>query len=158
MFLPGLVLAAGTSLIWFADRGSGLPVSQADGPAAKTRPTVQGNIHIRRIVKGVNAAAVGLVWSAVVRLWEKGYLRSDDDSFTARGFIEQTSVFTTQPTWTTMSVSPARGTSLGDNPWWIVVAVIAFSGNRWYGLAPPLAIGLGGVLGLLWGYTVYGST
>ena len=157
IFLPGLVLAAGASLIWFADHKHTRPVLQSNDSVAELSTSVQVNVYLQRVVKGINATAVGLVWSAVIRLWEKGYLRSDEDPFKARGLAEQTGSFTLHSTWTMSSVSLARGASLGDNPWWIVVAVIAFSGNRWYSVPPPMAIGLGGLLGLVWGYAVYGS-
>jgi len=76
-------------------------------------------------LRGVNAAAVGLIWTAVYRLWEAGNLTSTDS-----------------------------GTSLGSDPWWIVVAAVAFSANQWYGLPPAICIGMGGVLGIArWGIT-----
>lgn len=78
------------------------------------------------LLRGVNAGAVGLVWTAVYRLWEAGYLRADN----------------------------ANGESLGIEPWWVVVAAVAFSGNRWFGIPPAISIGLGGLMGLLWSYAV----
>ena len=153
MFAPGMILACGCTLIWFAyyDAEKGHKDVRS---TAKDTSSVRGNVHIQRVLKGVYAAAVGLVWSAVVRLWEKGYLRSSDGLITGN-FTEQL-----QASMSYMSYSfilPARGTSLGDNPCWIVVAVVAFTGNRWYGVSPPLSILLGGCLGFLWGYTTYGG-
>lgn len=75
-------------------------------------------------LRGINAAAIGLVWTAVYRLWEFGYL----------------------------SPSSSSGKSLGLEAWWLVVAATAFCGNQWYGVPAPVAIMLGGVLGIArWG-------
>ena len=112
IFSPGLILAAGASAIW----GS-----------------LRKNVYIRRILRGINAAAVGLVWTAVVRLWNAGYLRVESSTGE-----------------TGLSVVEARGASLGEKPWWFVVAAVAYSGNRWYKFPPPIAIALGGAMGLAW--------
>ncbi|KAI5122332.1 hypothetical protein M0805_002499 [Coniferiporia weirii] len=100
IFSPGMVLATGLSALWHSLR----------------RYT-----SIISLLRGVNAAAVGLVWTAVYRLWEAGYLKPDS----------------------------AKGTSLGVNPYWVVVGAVAFGGNRWFGLPPPMVIVAGGVFGLL---------
>lgn len=77
-------------------------------------------------IRGINAAAVGLIWTAVYRLWEAGNL--------------------------THSVT--GGQSLGLEPWWLVVAAVAFSGQQWYGVPAPVCIIGGGVLGIArWGVT-----
>lgn len=103
MFMPGMILATGVSAIWIYLRQYNFVMS---------------------ILRGVNAAAVGLIWTAVYRLWQVGYLQGGQHS----------------------------GESLGNDPWWIVVAAIAFSSSKWFGFAPPLSIGIGGLLGLLWIY------
>ncbi|KAK8079028.1 hypothetical protein PG994_002835 [Apiospora phragmitis] len=41
------------------------------------------------------------------------------------------------------------GRSLGDDPWWVVVAASAYVGGRYFGVVPPIAIVLGSVLGLV---------
>ncbi|TDL22895.1 chromate transporter [Rickenella mellea] len=105
IFLPGIALATGFSALWLRLR--------------RFR-------SVTALLRGVNAGAVGLVWTAVYRLWEAGYLRADN----------------------------ANGESLGLEPWWVVVAAVAFSGNRWFGIPPAFSIGLGGLMGLLWSYAV----
>ena len=105
MFSPGMVLATGLSAIWQ---------------------------HLRRfravtsILRGINAAAVGLIWTAVYRLWEVGYLTQEHSD----------------------------GISLGTKPWWVVVAALAFSSNRWFAVPPPVAIIAGGVLGVVYSVIV----
>jgi hypothetical protein len=72
-------------------------------------------------LRGVNAAAVGLVYTAVYRLWQVGFV---DEGFEA-------------------------GKSLGDDPWWVVVGVTSYVGGMWFRLNPPMAIILGAVMGLV---------
>jgi len=99
IFLPGMVLVHGTMGVW-------------------------GSLRSRRWVKsgvrGVNAGAVGLIYTAVYRIWLIGYI---DEGFQS-------------------------GRSLGDDPWWVVVTATAYVGGRYYGVAAPVAILLGAVLGL----------
>jgi chromate transport protein ChrA len=82
-------------------------------------------LRTRRWVKaglrGVNAAAVGLIYTAIYRLWEIGYI---DEEFTS-------------------------GSSLGRDPWWVVITATSYVGGCWFGLPVPLAILLGGVMGLI---------
>lgn len=73
------------------------------------------------LLRGVNASAVGLVFTAVFRLWEVGFL----------GRMEE-------------------GASLGMEPWWLVVAAGAFGGGMWFGVPAPAGILAGGVAGLVW--------
>jgi hypothetical protein len=86
---------------------------------------VWGAIRNRRTVKsalrGVNAAAVGLIYTAVYRLWGIGWIDE--------GFV--------------------NGKSLAEDPWWVVVTATSYVGGAWYGVSPPLAIVLGAVLGLI---------
>jgi chromate transport protein ChrA len=77
---------------------------------------------VTSVLRGVNATAVGLVFTAVYRLWEIGYLTADS----------------------------GRGKSLAGDPWWVVVAAVTYSGSAWFKLPPALAIMLGAVLGLVW--------
>jgi len=74
------------------------------------------------MLRGINAAAVGLVFTAVYRLWEIGWLTEKE----------------------------TRGRSLGGDPWWVVVAVTSFAAMKWFDVTPPLAIVLGGAAGVAW--------
>ncbi|KAK6513602.1 hypothetical protein TWF506_008039 [Arthrobotrys conoides] len=74
------------------------------------------------ILRGVNATAVGLVFTAVYRLWEIGYLTAEAN----------------------------QGQSLAREPWWVVVAVVTYAESAWFGVPPALAIVMGAVLGLCW--------
>ncbi|RFU81308.1 chromate transporter [Trichoderma arundinaceum] len=100
IFFPGLVLVHGTMGVW-------------------------GSLRSRRWVKsglrGVNAGAVGLIYTAVYRIWLVGYL---DEGFQS-------------------------GRSLGDDPWWVVVTATSYVGGRYYGIAAPVAILLGAAMGLI---------
>ncbi|KAG8899545.1 hypothetical protein FRC00_001306 [Tulasnella sp. 408] len=101
IFLPGLTLATcATSLF----------------------PLIRKYKFVSSILRGVNAGAVGLVWTAVYRLWEIGYLTPKATS----------------------------GSSLGLEPWWVVVALGAFSGTRWFKIPAPVSILVGGVMGIAW--------
>lgn len=73
-------------------------------------------------LRGVNATAVGLVFTAVYRLWEIGYLTPE----------------------------ATAGVSLGKEPWWVVVAAVTYAGNAWFRVPAAVAIVMGGVLGLCW--------
>ncbi|KAL7822267.1 chromate transporter domain-containing protein [Trichoderma gracile] len=100
IFFPGIALVHGTMGVW-------------------------GSLRNRRWVKsglrGVNAGAVGLIYTAVYRIWQVGYL---DEGFQS-------------------------GRSLGDDPWWVVVTATAYVGGRYYGVSAPAAILVGAVMGLV---------
>ncbi len=100
IFLPGLITVHGTMGLW---------------RTLRTRRWVKSGL------RGINAAAVGLIFTAVYTLWEIGYV---DEAFT-------------------------MGTSLGRDPWWVVVTATSFVGTRWFGLPIPVGIVLGGVMGLI---------
>lgn len=106
IFVPGITLAVGFQSIWRSIR------------------TIS---FITSLLRGINATAVGLVFTAVYRLWEIGYLSADS----------------------------VAGQSLGKEPFWLVVAAISYAGNAWFKLPPAAAILMGGVLGLCW-YGVVG--
>ncbi|KAL1971438.1 hypothetical protein VTN31DRAFT_2370 [Thermomyces dupontii] len=74
------------------------------------------------LLRGVNASAVGLVFTAVYRLWQIGYLVPE----------------------------ATRGQSLAAEPWWVVVATVSYASCAWFGFLPPVAIVFGAVLGLCW--------
>jgi chromate transport protein ChrA len=101
IFLPGLTLTTAISGIW---------------QLVRTKPIVGSTL------RGINAAAVGLVFAAVYRLWEIGYLTPDS----------------------------GRGKSLANDPWWVVVAAVTYSGAAWFKVPPALAVLGGAVLGLCW--------
>ncbi|EXJ64298.1 hypothetical protein A1O7_00634 [Cladophialophora yegresii CBS 114405] len=101
IFLPGIALAVGVQGIWRVLRTKAVVVS---------------------FLRGVNATAVGLVFTAVYRLWEIGYL--------------------------TPEVS--QGQSLAEEPWWVVVAVLTYAESAWFSVPAAPAIVLGGLLGLAW--------
>ena len=89
------------------------------------------------LLRGVNATAVGLVFTAVYRLWEVGYLTKESTSGSS-------GIYGGRPS----------GRSLADEPWWVVVAVVTFSGNEWFNVPAAISIAIGGILGLVW----YGVT
>ncbi|KAG8988245.1 hypothetical protein FRB90_002869 [Tulasnella sp. 427] len=113
----GLPTAAGALLGWVAIFLPGLALATA---ASSLFPLIRKYKPITSLLRGVNLGAVGLVWTAVYRLWEIGYL----------------------------TPSSTSGTSLGLEPWWVVVALVAFSGNRWFKVPAPVCIVLGGVMGI----------
>ncbi|CEL07110.1 Putative Chromate ion transporter (Eurofung) [Aspergillus calidoustus] len=78
--------------------------------------------YIVDFLRGVNASAVGLVFTAVYRLWEIGYLTPQDRD----------------------------GQSLAKEPWWVVVAAVTYAESAWFKVPPAAAILLGAVLGLCW--------
>lgn len=73
------------------------------------------------ILRGVNASAVGLVYAAVYKLWQIGYLTA-----TMQG-----------------------GLPLGTDPWLVAITATAFVAVAWFRVNPPVAILLGGVMGML---------
>lgn len=101
IFTPGIVLAVGVQSIWQVLRAKAWVVS---------------------LLRGINATAVGLVFTAVYRLWEIGYLTPESSS----------------------------GKSLGQEPWWVVVATVTYAGVAWFRIPPAVAIVCGAMLGLVW--------
>lgn len=100
IFVPGLVIVHGTTGVWSA---------------------IRGWRWVKSGLRGVNAAAVGLIYTAVYRLWQIGYI---DEGF-------------------------QQGASLANDPWWVVVTATSYVGGCWFGVSPPLACILGAVLGLV---------
>ncbi|RVD89088.1 uncharacterized protein DFL_000110 [Arthrobotrys flagrans] len=101
MFTPGIVLAAGVMGLWSTIR--------------KRRWTVS-------FLRGVNALATGLVYTAVYRLFQTAVL---DEEYSG-------------------------GRELGIDPFWVAVTATSFVGGRWFGMPPFLAILIGGALGVAW--------
>ncbi|OJJ54851.1 hypothetical protein ASPSYDRAFT_210594 [Aspergillus sydowii CBS 593.65] len=78
--------------------------------------------YVIDFLRGVNASAVGLVFTAVYRLWEIGYL----------------------------SPKERDGQSLAQEPWWVVIAAVTYAESAWFKVPPAVAIVLGAALGLCW--------
>ena len=100
IFVPGLVTVHGEMGLWSAMRGKR---------------------WVRSGLRGINSAAVGLIYTAVYRLWQIGYI---DQNFQS-------------------------GNPLGDDPWWVVVTATSYVGGYWFGLNAPMAIVLGAIMGLI---------
>ncbi|KAG9050248.1 hypothetical protein FS837_006689 [Tulasnella sp. UAMH 9824] len=115
----GIPSIAGAILGWIGIFLPGLALATA---ASSLFPLIRKYKFVPSLLRGVNAGAIGLVWTAVYRLWEIGYLTPRATS----------------------------GTSLGLDPWWVVVALVAFSGNRWFKVPAPVSILVGGVMGIAW--------
>ena len=101
IFAPGLILAFGFQALWGVFRTQSIVIA---------------------LIRGVNAAAVGLVFTAVYRLWEIGYL----------------------------TPSQENGISLGAEPWWVVTAVLTYTSTAWFGVETWVGIVGGAILGLCW--------
>lgn len=101
IFVPGITLAVAIQSFWHVLRKKKVVID---------------------VLRGVNASAVGLVFTAVYRLWEIGYLTKE----------------------------ASQGQSLALDPWWVVVAVLAYAESAWFKVQPALAIVIGAVLGLGW--------
>lgn len=84
--------------------------------------TLRKHRWVTSLLRGVNASAVGLVYTAVYRLWRIGY----------------------------MSPKFIGGSSLDGDPWLVVIAATSFVGGMWFKVPAPGAILLGGVMGLVW--------
>ena len=100
IFTPGLIIVLGFMGLW---------------------SILKSRTWFLSILRGVNAAAVGLVYTAVYKLWEMGYL----------------------------TAAVQGGSPLGTDPWLVAITATAFVGCAWFKLNPPLAILLGGTLGML---------
>lgn len=101
IFTPGIVIVTGIMGMW---------------------KELRSRRWLLSILRGVNAGAVGLVFTAVYKLWQIGFVDGEHTS----------------------------GSPLGGDPWWVAVTATSFVGGKWFGLSAPGAILLGGVLGLLW--------
>jgi chromate transport protein ChrA len=101
IFFPGIVLAVGVQSIW---------------------QVMRTKAWVTSVLRGINATAVGLVFTAVYRLWEIGYLTPESSD----------------------------GRSLADEPWWVVVAALTYAETAWFNVPPAVAILIGALLGLGW--------
>lgn len=100
IFVPGLMTVHGEMGLWSA---------------------LRSKRWVKSALRGINSAAVGLIYTAVYRLWQIGFI---DEGFQA-------------------------GKSLGDDPWWVVVAATSYVGGMWFRLDAPFAILLGAIMGLI---------
>lgn len=101
IFSPGIILATGIQGFWHILR--------------KKKPVTD-------FLRGVNATAIGFIFTAVYRLWKIGFLSSDHSS----------------------------GQSLENEPWWVVVAAVTYTEVAWFRVPPAMAILVGAGLGLCW--------
>ena len=102
MYAPGLFIVTGFMGLW---------------------RIIQDKCWFLGILRGVNAAAIGLVFTAVYKLWQIGWLEAG-----AQG--------------------GGTGKPLGGDPWLVAVTGTAYVGGAWFGLNPPVAILLGGAMGV----------
>lgn len=84
--------------------------------------------RLNSALKGIACGAVGLVYTAVYRLWRIGLLNQQAQ----------------------------QGSSLENEPWFVLVCAASFISCKWYGIQPPVAIIAGGLLGMIW-FGVVGS-
>ena len=82
----------------------------------------------RSIVRGLNAAASGLVFTAVWQLFLVGFIYVSGSGSTA---------------------TELSGPLTAD-PFWVVVCSGAYIASRWLNVPPWASIGLGGAAGLAW--------
>ncbi|CZT47223.1 related to chromate transport protein [Rhynchosporium secalis] len=101
IFTPGIMIVTGVMGLW---------------------KVLRSRRWLLSILRGVNAGAVGLVFTAVYKLWQIGYVDIENQT----------------------------GDPLGRDPWWVAITATSFVGGAWFGLSAPFAILLGGVLGLVW--------
>lgn len=78
--------------------------------------------RLNSFLRGIACGAVGLVYAAVYRLWKIGLLTPQSQ----------------------------QGSSLENEPWFVSICAASFVAGKWYGLPPPAAIVLGGLLGMVW--------
>jgi len=78
--------------------------------------------RLNSALKGIACGAVGLVYTAVYRLWRIGLLNQQAQ----------------------------QGSSLENEPWFVLVCAASFIACRWYRVQPPVAIISGGLLGMAW--------
>lgn len=100
IFTPGLVIMLGFLGLW---------------------QTLEGRAWFQAILRGVNAAAVGLVFTAVYKLWEIGRVG------VAGG---------------------GGGQPLGGDPWLVFLTAMAFVSGKWFSVNAPVAILMGGTGGI----------
>lgn len=83
---------------------------------------MRSNPRLRSGLKGIECGAVGLVYTAVYRLWRIGLINNQTQ----------------------------QGSSIDNEPWFVVVCALSFISCKWFRAAPPIAIIIGGLLGMVW--------
>jgi chromate transport protein ChrA len=78
--------------------------------------------RLNSALKGVACGAVGLVYTAVFRLFRIGLINQDSQ----------------------------QGSSIDNEPWFVLVAASSFISCKWFRAQPPLAIVVGALLGMIW--------
>ncbi len=123
----GSLATAGTSVVSF--QGALIAFVGIFAPGIIIQTGIMGMWKVLRsrrwflcLLRGVNATAVGFVYTAVYKLWRIGFIDENNQT----------------------------GSSLGRDPWWVVITATCFVGSAWFGLNAPLAILLGALMGLLW--------
>jgi len=101
IFFPGLIIQNALLPIWRKMR---------------TKP------RLNSALKGVACGAIGLVYTAVYRLWQIGFINAESQ----------------------------QGSPITSEPWFVLVCATSFASCRWWGARPPVAIIAGGLLGMLW--------
>lgn len=101
IFAPGIIIQTGVMGVW---------------------KVLRSRRWFTSLLRGVNAAAVGFVYTAVYRLWQIGFVDANHQT----------------------------GSSLGRDPWWVIITATTFVGGAWFRLSAVMAVVLGAVMGLLW--------
>jgi chromate transport protein ChrA len=83
---------------------------------------IRSKPRLNSALKGVACGAIGLVFTAVYRLWQIGLINQKSQ----------------------------QGSPLGNEPWFVLVSATSFISCKWYGAQPPVAIIAGGLLGMIW--------
>ncbi|KAL8929166.1 MAG: hypothetical protein Q9172_000601 [Xanthocarpia lactea] len=101
IFTPGLVIVLGFLGLW---------------------QNLQKRAWFQAILRGVNAGAVGLVFTAVHKLWQIGLVGGHG--------------------------AAGGGQPLGGDPWLVFITAAAFVSGKWFGVNAPVAILMGGTGGI----------
>jgi chromate transport protein ChrA len=101
IFTPGIIIVIGIMGLW---------------------SVLRSHRWLLSLLRGINAGAVGLVFTAVYKLWQIGYVDVDNEG----------------------------GSPLGRDPWWVAITATSFVGGAWFELSAPFAILLGGAMGMAW--------
>jgi chromate transport protein ChrA len=101
IFLPGILIKTSLLAIW---------------NKVRTKPAFSSAL------KGLECGGVGLVFTAVFRLWKIGF----------------------------MSQQFQNGGPIDTDAWFVLITAASFAASKWYGVKPPVAILSGGLLGMIW--------
>lgn len=106
LFFPGIIIKNALLPIWTKMR---------------TKPRLNSALN------GVACGAVGLIYTAVYRLWNIGLINRNSQ----------------------------QGSSINQEPWFVLVSAVSFISCKWYRTQPPVAIVAGALLGMVWYGVVY---